>query len=276
VRPYSVLLVSASDGGYDTERGLDPAAREPVAGCPVLLTPDEMTDSQAAEVPAAVPRPWKTLDVHSEEVRDQPAALLAVLRPAVPATAATSAIVGGYLHDAGKAHQTWQDALCALAPADDQAIVAAGRPWAKSGHGAGGRLEFAGGLTFLHELASLLIIDSPLRGLLSAAPDADLCRYLVLAHHGRLRMRVLEPEAPPGAIFGLAHGAVSAIPPILGQPESMLTVSLTAFGNGSDESLWSQVVLRLLDRYGPFVLAYLETVVRIADWRASGYRELPG
>jgi hypothetical protein len=206
VRPYSVLLVSASDGGYDTVRGLDPAAREPVAGCPVLRTPEEMTASQAAEVPAAVPRRWKTLDVHSQEVRDQAAALLAVLRPAVPAAAASSAIAGGYLHDAGKAHQTWQDALCALAPAGDQAIVAAGRPWAKSGHGADGRLEFAGGVTFLHELASLLIIDSPLRGLLSAAPDADLCRYLVLAHHGRLRMRVLEPEAPRAWSSGCLMG----------------------------------------------------------------------
>jgi CRISPR-associated endonuclease/helicase Cas3 len=67
---------------------------------------------------------------------------------------------------------------------------------------------------------------------------------------------------------------VSPIPAILGQPESVLTVSLTAFGDGSDESSWSQIVLRLLDRYGPFVLAYLETVVRIADWRSG--RELPG
>jgi CRISPR-associated endonuclease/helicase Cas3 len=34
-------------------------------------------------------------------------------------------------------------------------------------------------------------------------------------------------------------------------------------------------VLGLRDRYGPFVLAYLETLVRVADWRASGGRELP-
>jgi hypothetical protein len=27
--------------------------------------------------------------------------------------------------------------------------------------------------------------------------------------------------------------------------------------------------------YGPFVLAYLETPVGVADWRASGGRELP-
>ena len=34
-------------------------------------------------------------------------------------------------------------------------------------------------------------------------------------------------------------------------------------------------MLGLLDRYGPFVLAYLEALVRISDWRASGGRELP-
>ena len=38
---------------------------------------------------------------------------------------------------------------------------------------------------------------------------------------------------------------------------------------------WTQNVHGLLDRYGPFVLAYLESLVRISDWRASGGRELP-
>src|SRR5579862_3336133 len=67
-------------------------------------------------------------------------------------------------------------------------LVAAGRPWAKSA--TAGPLEFAGGVSFRHELASLLLIDGPLRPLLAASPDPDLTRYLVLAHHGRLRVRV--------------------------------------------------------------------------------------
>jgi hypothetical protein len=41
------------------------------------------------------------------------------------------------------------------------------------------------------------------------------------------------------------------------------------------QASWTGTVGTLLDRYGPFTLAHLETVVRVADWRASGGRELP-
>ena len=286
IRPHEVLLVSAADGGYDPVAGFDPALREPVPGCPMLLTPAE-TELLAAQTAADEPvgeapgqRPWQTLGSHSQEVRDQAAALLALLAPSVPAGATASAVAAGYLHDVGKAHVTWQDALCALAPDDDQEMVKAGRPWAKSGNGAYGRLEFAAGVSFLHELASLLLIDAPLRDLLGAAPDADLCRYLVLAHHGRLRLRVREPsgagaEPGPRVIYGLEQGATSEVPPILGRPPATLTVDLDQFGDGSDDSKWCETTRDLLARYGPFVLAWLETVVRVADWRASGHRDLP-
>jgi CRISPR-associated endonuclease/helicase Cas3 len=304
LHPYDLLLVAAADGGYHPDAGFDPAAPGPVPGCPVLLTPDEAKAGAAllAGGPVATAsRGWQSLGEHSEQVRDQAAALLAVLRPAIPAAAARAAIVAGYLHDVGKAHPTWQDALCALADESAVGLVAAGRPWAKSG--TDGRLEFAGGVTFRHELASLLLIDGPLRSLLAASPDADLTRYLVLAHHGLLRVRVGDPgnpddpgdpgapgtSRPPGApgtsrppgtpdtILGLAQGATSDIPPLLGQPAATLTVDLGQFrpdGNAADRS-WAGTVAGLLDRYGPFTLAYLETVVRVADWRASGGRELP-
>ena len=296
VRPFTMLLVNAADGGYDPVGGVDPAVRSPVPGCPRLRTPQEdaALEAEAAEPDEEAPRrPWQTLNSHCEDTRDQAAALVRVLGASIPAAAAASAVLGAYLHDVGKGHPTWQDALCALAPEPDAAAVQGGRPWAKSGHGASGRLEFAGGVSFLHELASLLIIDSPLRGLLGAAPDADLCRYLVLAHHGRLRMRIAEPpggepsaaqrseaepEAASGArvIFGLEQGAVSVMPPMLGLGESQLSVDLAPFGSGGDDSAWNQTAAGLLGKYGPFRLAYLETLVRIADWRASGHRELPG
>ena len=60
-------------------------------------------------------------------------------------------MTAAYLHDAGKAHQTWQDALCALAPGGAGRRSTPGRPWAKSA--SEGRLRFDGGVSFRHELA---------------------------------------------------------------------------------------------------------------------------
>jgi CRISPR-associated endonuclease/helicase Cas3 len=264
-RPCELLLIDAADGGYDPETGFDPSSRDPVPGSPELLTPDEIAE-RAAE--SAAPRKWQSLDEHSEQVRDQAAALLTVLAPNIPPDVAQAAVIAGYLHDVGKAHPIWQDALCALADESEADAIAAGRPWAKSG--GNGPLAFAGGVAFRHEFASLLLIDGPLRHLLAASPDPDLTRYLVLAHHGLLRMQVRDPK-----ILGLEQDATSDIPPMLGGQATTLMVDLDQFRSGLDHS-WTGTVLGLLDKYGPFTLAYLEAVVRIADWRASGGRELPG
>ncbi len=318
-RPGDVLLVSAADGGYDIETGFDPSAPGPVPDSPELLTPEEwearvafaaaetVLAAQAAVTTDAAlaaealpddeeddePRRWQSLDEHSEQVRDQAAALLAVLAPSIPPEAARSAVIAGYLHDLGKAHEIWQDAICALASDQEQAEIAAGRPWAKSG--GNGALLFADGVAFRHELASLLLIDGPLAGLLAESPDPDLTKYLVLAHHGKLRLQVREhhasaalpvppvpaahplpPEGQPSAtvIRGLRQGATTAVPAMLGRPATTLTVDLAQFQSGVGHS-WTHTVHGLLDRYGPFVLAYLEAIVRISDWRASGGRELP-
>src|SRR5690348_9331665 len=107
-------------------------------------------------------------------------------------------------------------------------MVAAGRPWAKSGDGAWGRLEFAGGVWFRHELASLLLIDGPLGRLLAAAPDPDLCRYLVLAHHGRLRTRISDWKEAPDQGEGAALGSsgVCGAPANLGTPPARVILGL--------------------------------------------------
>ncbi|HEX4292465.1 MAG TPA: CRISPR-associated endonuclease Cas3'' [Trebonia sp.] len=320
-RPGEVLLVSAADGGYDPETGFDPAAPGPVPASPELLTPDERTSRAAlaaAEATLAVAalangeadpdepdpetdpdRRWQSLDEHSEQVRDQAAALLAVLAPSLPPEAARSAVLAAYLHDLGKAHEIWQDAICALADEEDKASIEAGRPWAKSG--GSGALLFAGGVAFRHELASLLLIAGPLAALLAESPDPDLTKYLILAHHGKLRVHVRERHDPatpapatgptptaaptvPGVsaeghppdniIRGLRQGATTAIPALLGQPATTLTVDLDQFHPNGD-SPWTRTVAGLRDRYGPFILAYLEALVRISDWRASGGRDLP-
>jgi CRISPR-associated endonuclease/helicase Cas3 len=256
-----------------------------VPDSPLLSTAAELAagaeDSYGSDS-ASVEQPvWLSLDRHSEDVRDQAQALVDMLKPSVPREATRCAVIAGYLHDAGKAHKTWQDALCGLAPEDQADTIEKGRPWAKSA--VNGRLEFAGKVNFRHELASLLLLDGPLRTLLAASPDPDLTRYLVLAHHGKLRVQVSDPgdlsvlppgEAGPRTILGLTHEETSEIPAILGQPASTLRVDTEQFDFGSDRS-WTRTVLDLRDKYGPFVLAYLETLVRVADWRASGGKDLP-
>jgi CRISPR-associated endonuclease/helicase Cas3 len=183
-------------------------------------------------------------------------------------------VVAAYAHDVGKCHPIWQDALCALAPDEQREQVQEGRPWAKSA--VDGQLVFAGGVTFRHELVSLLLLDGPLRGLLDGIEDPDLVRYLVLAHHGKLRIQVRGPDdTDEKTLLGLEHGSVVGTTELLGHPAGELTVDLDQFSLGGDRS-WTRTALAVRDRYGPFALAYLETLVRIADWRASGNMPLAG
>ncbi|HEY5018623.1 MAG TPA: hypothetical protein VII59_17785 [Streptosporangiaceae bacterium] len=83
-----------------------------------------------------------------------------------------------------------------------------------------------------------------------------------------------EGQASDNVIRGLRQGATTPIPALLGQPATTLTVDLDQFQPDGDSS-WTRTVAGLRDYYGPFILAYLEALVRISDWRASGGRELP-
>jgi CRISPR-associated endonuclease/helicase Cas3 len=269
-RPGEVLVVAAEAGGYDPVTGFEPAASGAVPGCPEMRSRADLAaglEETFREDSTSTALTWLSLDQHSLDVRDEAARLLADLLPAIPQEAAGAVVVAAYAHDIGKAHPVWQDALCKLASEQDSDWVGKGRPWAKSASSE--PLRFAGNAGFRHELASVLLLDGPLNSLLTGVDDPDLTRYLVLAHHGKVRVQVRAPdEADPEVLAGLRHGDACGIPPMLGHPPSELRVDLKQFGLGGERS-WTRTALGLRDRYGPFVLAYLETVVRIADWRAS-------
>jgi CRISPR-associated endonuclease/helicase Cas3 len=291
-RPGEVLVVAAADGGYDPETGFDPAVRKAVADCPVLRAvvgvafgaPDSSPGSVAgvatgsedafgADSASVAQRDWVSLRQHSEETREQARGLISASRSSITDAAGEAAVIAAYLHDAGKGHPTWQDALCELASPERRNEVEAGRPWAKSDSDK--PLRFKGSAAFRHELASLLLVDGPLRGLLADLGEPDLARYLVLAHHGRLRVQVRDPgEATPGSMLGMAQGETKPIPAMFEVRKTELAVDLGQFSLGGERS-WTRDALALRDRYGPFILAYLETVVRLADWRASAGMEIP-
>ncbi|MGC8875249.1 MAG: hypothetical protein ACP5SI_12490 [Chloroflexia bacterium] len=116
---------------------------------------------------------------------------------------------------------------------------------------------------FRHEVASLLAF------LLSGQAD-DLAAFLILAHHGKVR---LLPEAwndeDPEDLCGVRPG--DRIPDIAlpaGSAGSLVLDPKILLPSPSGPG-WQGRVHRLLERYRPFLLAYLEGLVRVADWRAS-------
>jgi CRISPR-associated endonuclease/helicase Cas3 len=170
-------------------------------------------------------------------------------------------------HDLGKAHPVFQEMLVKNLPADDPRRH--GGPWAKSDREGGGRSR----RYFRHELASALAWLHEGR--------SDLGAFIIAAHHGKVRLslraRPNERAAPERRRFcnGVWDGDV--LPSTdLGDgvitEEQELSLALMELGGGGEGPSWADRMLRLLEELGPFRLAWLETLVRVADWRASARR----
>jgi CRISPR-associated endonuclease/helicase Cas3 len=153
-----------------------------------------------------------------------------------------------HLHDWGKAHPQFQDAC-----------NASGEIWAKR-NGGMGRYSRPG---FRHELASAI-------ALLTYDSEASLdLAYLISAHHGKCRMQIANFDfiSNQVGLRGIKTGDI--LPPIdLGNGEIMPSVTIEELSPAD----WNQEMLKVLGYRGVFKLGFLETIVRIADWRASDRR----
>ena len=117
--------------------------------------------------------------------------------------------------------------------------------------------------------------------------DADLGAFLIAAHHGKVRMnlRALPRERPPKeperarARFARGVWEGDELPPLeLGGGErwggGALTLSVMELGwDEATRESWTERTRDLLARHGPFRLAWFETLLRLADWRASKKEE---
>ena len=115
------------------------------------------------------------------------------------------------------------------------------------------------------------------------ADEFDLLAYLVCAHHGKVRMTWHASPADQKAnehrvrIRGIREG--DTLPPVAladsdgtfhNLPASALDLSPSESGlSPLTGSSWTERVLKLLERFGPFTLAWMETLLRAADQRAS-------
>ena len=132
---------------------------------------------------------------------------------------------------------------------------------------------------FRHELASALAFLTHEHW----SRDADLVAFLIAAHHGKVRMnlRALPRESAPkdpertAARFARGIWEGDDLPALKlggndGWKGGNLTLSVMELGwDDATKESWTERTRELLARFGPFRLAWLETLLRIADWRAS-------
>jgi CRISPR-associated endonuclease/helicase Cas3 len=109
--------------------------------------------------------------------------------------------------------------------------------------------------------------------------NADLIAFLIAAHHGKVRasIRSLPNENRPAeenCRFARGIWDGDELPQVdLGHshivPTTQLDLGLMELGEGESGASWLARVLALRHEYGPFRLSYLETLLRVADWRGS-------
>lgn len=265
--PGLAVVVDVSMGGYAEDVGL---TRERTDIPKSLEQPGPVPDDDEADRLTFGAADYVTLQLHAQDTAEEMAALVAALGASSSFVDSTLLVDAARWHDTGKAHAAFQEMLTRNLPQDDARRT--GGPWAKSDGEHGGRNPRR---FFRHELASALAWI--------AGGKPDLGAYIVAAHHGKVRLslRARPGEEPPAAARAtrFAHGVHDGdvLPGIdLGDGvlvrEQVLSLACMELGGGGAGDSWAERMGRLLDQYGPFRLAYLEMLVRIADWRASARR----
>lgn len=279
IRPGHTVVLDARAGGYEPSMGWDPTSRRSVPSVD-QMDPSELAvgdDAIAADPITFTRRRWVGLCEHLADVERDAAELGERLGANGLSSAMLEAtVVAGRLHDIGKAHECFQDTLLRSCDDDERTDRARGVPWAKSGSS---RRPLHSRRYFRHELASLLMLLGTGEAVLDGVEEVDLVRYLVASHHGRVRMSIRslpdEEHHPSGGrvALGVFDGDEIQAVTIPGGtvPACRLDLAPMEIGETNGSRSWAERALALRDRpdLGPFRLAFLEAIVRLADWRVS-------
>jgi CRISPR-associated endonuclease/helicase Cas3 len=267
--PGQTILLHADAGGYERELGWTGTVGSTTPPVPAETRSPGVEDAMDADHDTSLGR-WIPLLEHLEDVKREAEELADALGLPTPLRRAITDAAAW--HDVGKAHEEFQRRLLEPVRDDPELRPDGSGPWAKSNH----RRRPPGGRPFFrHELASALSRRALDDG------DAGLVSYLVAAHHGKVRLSIRsvpDEDRPPDPDRLFARGIWDGdeLPPVTVPGPGALTahrLDLTPMLMGSGSWLETTLALRDDPALGPFRLAQLEALVRVADWRASRKEE---
>jgi CRISPR-associated endonuclease/helicase Cas3 len=263
-RPGGVYLVDVQAGGYDDDIGWTGNPKN----TPTPHPPKDGQQETYAGNRLSFLHTWQTIAEHTALTVKEMDTLAALLAKDLKTPLHAAAL----WHDIGKALEDFQKML------RNGDATREGTFWAKSANadGKGSRRGFR------HELASALawlLADTPNTPGKPGSRERDLAAYLIAAHHGKVRLsiRSLPDEKgnleTPDALFARGIWQGDKLPSVpLGElvtPEIQIDLSFMQMGEGPHGASWLARTVSLRDQFGPFRLAYLETLLRAADARAS-------
>lgn len=262
LEPGVQVLLAARYGGYLADQGWAPDS-----GVPVPTQPPGPDPRMFACVE------WVSLDQHLAETEEEARTLIDAL-PYLSAAQQEAVILAARYHDLGKCHEVFQELLRAGGGDPPDVLLAKSKaPYST------GRSRRPG---FRHELVSALMLAHGAHWHgggtgTSTGIDHRLVTYLAAAHHGHVRISVRAEAATAEGLLGVLDG--DQTPTVtLSSGETFPAQPLhTAEFRPETGGSWTAQAHALRDRddLGPFRLAYLEALVRIADWRSSGRHDGP-
>ncbi len=285
VRPGMTLLLHCEAGGYAPELGWTADAKHsPVSDCRPKI--GSLQEAMNQENLSSSPL---TISAHLRDVGEAAEALQTLLKASFHEIPWPAIVSAAWWHDVGKSHEAFQGAVLA-----SNSDLDPSQQWAKSGKRGYLGYQIVPAITdvnsdllaktktqtrkgFRHELASALA------WLQQNGHDmhADLVAYLIAAHHGKVRMTIRSmpnENRPPESDRLFARGIWDGdrLPEVaIGNTASdishsfELSLAYMQLGEQNGQASWLARTVGLLESYGPFRLAYLESLVRIADWRGS-------
>lgn len=275
-RAGAVYLLDHRAGGYDVQLGwtgkMATLKKEYEWTAPNAETSNHIPDSTQLDLLTHTGRPMSLTD-HTNDVIAETKSILDSL--VISDKWRKPMLTAALWHDVGKSLEDFQSMLRDAAGENAPADVLA-----KSGNRGGSMPPWR--KYFRHELASALAWLAHHDG----TKQADLIAYVIAAHHGKVRLSIRslpEEQAPPDRDTDLmARGVIDGdeLPEVswsgMSLPKTTLSLQLMRMGNDEHgRPSWLARMIALRDELGPFALAYLETILRAADMRASAKEAQP-